>query len=252
MNRYFNYAKAICSSPTITLPINRVFLLSHMRANTSLLGHVLGSNKEIDGYYELHIGYNNKRSFLRQKLRYYQSHSKKCGSKYIFDKVLHNHHVVNCGLISHCKNIIMVRNPEATISSLMKLYSGRSEKSELATLEGAQKYYLERLTTLNQYASSLKGNFYFLLAEDLIHDSEAVLCGLSEWLNLSEGLRGEYSLQPKTGAKGAGDSSKNMSEGRIITPIECKMERPDLRLSTAVLDTYSDSKALMKKFSINC
>ncbi|TCS68990.1 hypothetical protein EDC61_1225 [Sulfuritortus calidifontis] len=38
-------------------PHARIFLLSHMRAFTSLAGHILGSHPQINGYYEMHISY---------------------------------------------------------------------------------------------------------------------------------------------------------------------------------------------------
>jgi hypothetical protein len=38
-------------------PYARIFLLSHMRAFTSLAGHILGSHPQINGYYEMHISY---------------------------------------------------------------------------------------------------------------------------------------------------------------------------------------------------
>lgn len=35
----------------------RIFLLSHMRAYTSLAGHNLGSHPSINGYYKMHISH---------------------------------------------------------------------------------------------------------------------------------------------------------------------------------------------------
>jgi len=37
----------------------RIFLLSYMRAFTSLAGHILGSHPRINGYYEMHISYED-------------------------------------------------------------------------------------------------------------------------------------------------------------------------------------------------
>jgi len=36
-----------------------------------LLSHIFGSNPEVEGYYELHMGYYSWKSLLRQKLRGY-------------------------------------------------------------------------------------------------------------------------------------------------------------------------------------
>ena len=39
-----------------------IFLLSHMRANTSLISHILGSHPQISGYYEMHLVIAQKRT----------------------------------------------------------------------------------------------------------------------------------------------------------------------------------------------
>ena len=139
-----------------------IIMLSHMRANTSLFGHVLGNNPEINGYYEMHIGYYSWKSLIRQKLKFLENHKFKKESKYIFDKVLHNEHEVNCEmLIQHnAKIIISLRSPEETIPSIIKLYNEKVDPShEFATFNGAASYYKTRLDTLNEYAVKLKNNF---------------------------------------------------------------------------------------------
>jgi hypothetical protein len=47
-------------------PYARIFLLSHMRAFTSLAGHILGSHPQINGYYEMHISYEDASALERQ------------------------------------------------------------------------------------------------------------------------------------------------------------------------------------------
>jgi hypothetical protein len=44
----------------------RIFLLSHMRAFTSLAGHILGSHPQVNGYYEMHISYEDAFALDRQ------------------------------------------------------------------------------------------------------------------------------------------------------------------------------------------
>lgn len=44
----------------------RIFLLSHMRACTSLAGHILGSHIRINGYFEMHISYENAAALDKQ------------------------------------------------------------------------------------------------------------------------------------------------------------------------------------------
>ncbi len=78
----------------ILLPKRHIFLLSHMRAYTSLFGHIMGSNPAICGYYEMHIGYYSWKSLIRQKLLYFENEEAKPGFSCMFDKVLHNEHSV--------------------------------------------------------------------------------------------------------------------------------------------------------------
>ncbi|MBM4190547.1 MAG: hypothetical protein FJ210_07540, partial [Betaproteobacteria bacterium] len=40
--------------------------MSHMRAFTSLAGHILGSHPQINGYYEMHISYADAAALDRQ------------------------------------------------------------------------------------------------------------------------------------------------------------------------------------------
>ncbi|HEX5635661.1 MAG TPA: hypothetical protein VFY78_01120, partial [Gammaproteobacteria bacterium] len=69
---------------------SRIFLLSHMRAFTSLAGHILGSHPQINGYYEMHISYDNVQSLRKQLELYRENDNLKLGSRYLFDKLLHN------------------------------------------------------------------------------------------------------------------------------------------------------------------
>ena len=48
-------------------PYARIFLLSHMRAFTSLAGHILGSHPQINGYYEMHLSYEDAAALDRQR-----------------------------------------------------------------------------------------------------------------------------------------------------------------------------------------
>ncbi len=62
---------ALITNPPLVLQHRNIFLLSHMRANTSLFGHLMGSHPEVEGYYEMHIGYHSWRSLWRQKLLHF-------------------------------------------------------------------------------------------------------------------------------------------------------------------------------------
>ena len=102
-----------------------IFLLSHMRANTSLLGHIFGSSDEINGYYEKHIGYGSKQfAFLNQRIEHANHHRFKPGSRFIFDKLLHNEYEVHPAILKRddCQFIISLRSPQNTIPSLSLIH----------------------------------------------------------------------------------------------------------------------------------
>jgi hypothetical protein len=78
-------------------PYARIFLLSHMRAFTSLAGHILGSHPQINGYYEMHISYEDASALDRQLEMFRQDDVLKRDSRYLFDKLLHNDYALKPG-----------------------------------------------------------------------------------------------------------------------------------------------------------
>ena len=221
-----------------------IIMLSHMRANTSLFGHILGNNPEINGYYEMHIGYYSWKSLIRQKLKYLESHMFKPNSKYIFDKVLHNDHGINCNLFKSkgCHIIISLRPPEETIPSILNLYKKIDPSHEFATLEGAIEYYDSRLQMLEKYSDILKSNFIYLDANDIKNRTNDTFKLLEQELNLKTPLTSEYDIQKMTGAKFAGDHSAALKKGTIIhqknSYPEINIKRDDMdKLNTLFMNT---------------
>ncbi|QQZ27263.1 hypothetical protein HMY34_16720 [Thiothrix subterranea] len=56
----------------MTQSYSRIFLLSHMRAYSSLLGHIIGSQPRINGYYEMHQSYLSDADLAQQIADYSQ------------------------------------------------------------------------------------------------------------------------------------------------------------------------------------
>ena len=128
-------------------PLQPIFLLSHMRSYSSVLGHIIGNNPEINGYYEMHLNYDNCKSFLRQKSRYLENHEFKKESKFLFDKILHNEHEINFDLISRKKSkiIITIREPEETILSIVSYYAQHNNTHNYSKIVHAAEYYKEKI-----------------------------------------------------------------------------------------------------------
>lgn len=210
-------ARALLANPALVLRHRNLFLLSHMRANTSLFGHLVGSHPQIEGYYEMHIGYYGWKSLWRQKLLHFAQHEPKPGARWMFDKVLHDGHHVAPEILRRpgSRAVFMLRAPEQSIRSLAALYAQRRPQAPEATPAGATRYYVERLRTLTQAAAALGPRFFYLDAESLVEDTEATLAALSDWLALDSPIPSEYGAFALTGRGGAGDPSDRLKSGRV-------------------------------------
>jgi hypothetical protein len=246
----FQHLKTIIKYPSILRPYKRIILLSHMRANTSLFGHLLGSNPEIEGYYEQHMGYYSRKSFIRQKLQYFAEHKPKKNATYMFDKVLAIEHYVNTSLFGNDtdKIIIMIREPNATIASIINLYKTIEPNHIYTTLEGASGYYSERLTQLINMAKAMKGKFVFIEAESITQNPDETLTDLSQFLTLKTPLTKEYKMFRNTGKKRSGDSSDNLTLG-VITP-KVSVIKPLKGLSPEIIEQYNKALAYLRNFNL--
>jgi hypothetical protein len=207
---------ALLGNPRLVLRHRNIFLLSHMRANTSLFGHLLGSHPLVEGYYEQHMGYYGWKSLWRQKLLHFDEHDAKPGARWMFDKVLHDGHAVAPSVLQRetTKTILMVRAPRQTLPSLVTLY--RRERAHLpeATAAGASAYYVGRLDSLVALAHQAPQYFY-LDAESLVDDTDGTLTALERWLGFEQPIPREYQAFAHTGRSGAGDTSARLRSGRV-------------------------------------
>ena len=216
-----SYAQALMSairSPTVLCTKKHLFLLSHMRANTSLMGHLLGSHPEINGYYEMHIGYYSAKSLLRQKALYCESHSLKPKSTYMFDKVLHNEHEVTDAMLtnSRCHFLISIRAPEYAVPSIVSLYRKAHPEHEFIEPKNAAHYYCQRLEALAAMVKRCAFDYLYLDADVIKVNPSDTLERLTSYLALSSPLTSRYEKMHNTGKAKAGDSSSSLMSGEII------------------------------------
>lgn len=238
--------------PSILRSYRRILLIGHMRANSSLIGHILGSNPEIEGYYEMHMGYHSWRSFYRQKLKYFAEHRPKAGARFIFDKVLHDDHSVNYQLFSGHYLLFTLRTPEVTIPSTVRLYQRVDPRHEHATVEGAADYYLQRAASIARQSADATGGYFYYDADALRDATDQALTGLSDYLGLRTPLSQEYRQQNLTGARRVGDSSKSINSGKVISQ---RNDYSDITVPDPLLDrardVYRRSRETLLK-SANC
>jgi len=130
-----------------------------MRAYTSLAGHVLGSHPQINGYYEMHLGYEEPAALDRQLQAFLQDEVLKPGSRYLFDKLLHNDYVLKPERpgLSEIKILVALVEPEHTIRSIVHLFRQKPNPDLYASPVEAAKYYVERVRALADFAGRPNG-----------------------------------------------------------------------------------------------
>jgi len=243
-------------APSVLSPKRHLFLFSHMRAFTSLFGHILGSNPAICGYYEMHMGYHSWKSLLRQKLVYFKEEKTKPGYRYQFDKILHNEHEVSASLLEHARVdlIFSLRHPEKTLPSIVKLYASVDPEHEFNSMEYATRYYIQRLEGLQQLAQNSPRGFFYFDAETLRQSPNTCLGALSQWLELETSLSTQYDIQQRSAQPRYGDTSEALKSGQISTASQdtpLAPVAPDL-LASAVIAYTEARETLIKLSALNC
>lgn len=204
-------------------PYARIFLLSHMRAFTTLAGHILGSHPEINGYYEMHISYEDASALDRQLDVFRESDVLKENSRYLFDKLLHNDYLLKPEQFDHAniKILISLLEPEHTIKSIVNLFAQKEIDDLYASPVEAANYYIARAQALSDFSRTANQPYYYFDAELLQRAPETLLPRLSGWLELDSPLSERYQTFSHTGKARKGDSSGRIHSGIIDrTPVD--------------------------------
>ncbi|MBW8327630.1 MAG: hypothetical protein K0M48_00220 [Thiobacillus sp.] len=198
-------------------PYSRIFLLSHMRAFTSLAGHILGSHPQINGYYEMHISYEDASALDRQLEVFRQGDVLKANSRYLFDKLLHNDYLLKPERLgpAELKILVSLAEPERTIRSIVHLFRQKPDPDLYASPVEAAHYYVARVKALADFCRTAERGYYYFDAELLQAAPERLLPRLSSWLALDSPLSERYQTFSQTGKAGRGDSSARIHGGRI-------------------------------------
>jgi len=198
-------------------PEARIFLLSHMRAYTSLAGHILGSHPQINGYYEIHLGYEDAAAPHRQMELYCSRDALKPNSRYLFDKLLHNDYVLRPGQlgVADIKILVALAEPEHTIRSIVNLFTQKPDPDLYAAPVEAARYYVARVRALADFCREEVWPFYYFDAELLQRAPQALLPRLTKWLELDPPLSEHYAVFSQTGTPRSGDTSARIRSGSI-------------------------------------
>jgi hypothetical protein len=196
---------------------SRIFLLSHMRAFTSLLGHILGSHPAINGYFELHISYDNPAALDKQAGELCRYEPLKDSSRYLFDKLLHNDYRLMPALlaVNDATVLVSLREPAASIKSIVNLFARKASGDQYEQPKEAATYYIERVRRLTEFCASAAHPYYYLDAESIRTKPEQLLPALTRWLDLYPPLSPRYKTFSQTGKPRKGDSSALIRSGEI-------------------------------------
>ena len=195
-----------------------IFVISHMRSFSSLLCHILGSHGEIDGYAETHQSYYDRTDLHRLTREVQETTGAPVAGKYVLDKMLNDQQHIAPGVLarSNVRVLFLVRNAEETIRSILNMAHAAGSKGRFSDPVRVVDYYATRLQQLESYSAQLGRNALFLESERLLSDTEAVLYGLSRWLDLDEPLSTSYKTFKFSGVGGYGDPSPNIMTGTVI------------------------------------
>ncbi len=195
----------------------RIFLLSHMRALSSLAGHILGSHPQINGYYEMHLSYEDASALDQQLDVYRASDALKPNSRYLFDKLLHNDYVLQperLGL-AEPKILIALAEPEHTIKSIVHLFRQKPAPDLYASPVEAAHYYIARVQALADFSQAAAQRYFYFDAALWQRAPAQLLSRLTKWLDLDSPLSERYEVFSQTGKARRGDSSERVRSGSI-------------------------------------
>ena len=208
-----------------------VFILGHMRSGSTLLAHILASHPDFVGAGETHISYQTPADLPKLVVKTCELLHRpilrgpyvvdQINHPYVTDDVLHSERLYKC--------VILVREPEATLKSLMNML--KCDETE------ALEAYSSRLRLLIRHGMVLKKRAILVEYDDLVDNTEKTLDALTRFFDLETPLTPTYSTHRMTGrVSGFGDPSINIATGQII-----RTQRHDITVSRETLVTATQA-----------
>jgi hypothetical protein len=230
-----------------------IFVFSHMRSYSSLLCHILGSHVEISGYAEMHVSYRGPLDLLRLRARVARSLGGGLPGRYVLDKVLHNEYAVAPSVIGRADvfPIFLLRRPLPSIASILELGRDIPDVPWYSDITAVADYYVARVQRLGELAGQLGSAHLFVEAEEIVNQPGPALQRIATFLGLPRPLSESYSIFPRTGEIGSGDSSPQIMAGRIVRgrssrPAPAALTEPE---AARVVWAYESARALLESGS---
>ncbi|HVM20116.1 MAG TPA: hypothetical protein VM307_09165 [Egibacteraceae bacterium] len=201
----------------IAAPRRYLFVMSHMRSYSTLLCHILNSNPDIDGYVEMHKPYTKDLDLLELTLRVRHTKDAPLTGRYVVDKVLHNYRMGGALERDDVYALFSIREPERAIRSIYAMGLRREKPDWKSKPPKVVRHYVQRLKQLQQDAKKIRGRSLYFDAQDLVDNTDAVLAGITRFLDLKQPLRPQYETAELTGRPRFGDASPFIKTGAIAT-----------------------------------
>ncbi len=192
-----------------------VFIMAHPRSGSSLLMQILTNNKDIIGFGEYFINYKSMRSLkwfefdIRRKTNSFFK-----GKKYVANQINDNSLTKSFNLASYSnlKYLFLIRTPQESLSSLLKL---SEKKLGYSDQKNALKIYTERLNYFyNEIPKISSENRFFLTYHELTKNTDSTLKKITQFLELDTNLSSNYKVEKYTQIWG--DPSENIVKGEIV------------------------------------
>jgi hypothetical protein len=201
-------------------PQRYIIVASHMRSGSSLLHHLLQTNRSILGAGESNRSYRSPSDFRRFSL---WAHADRDSLfhwyPFVADQINHTGKLSDSRLLRRAdvRTIILIREPLGTIASLMRLadefYGSTWNEHD------AIHYYIERIGALVELARALNtppaSPAFLLTYEQLVNDSVASLAALQHHLELTDPFSTTYETFDYTQTRG--DPTWKIGSKRIVS-----------------------------------
>ncbi|MEM9326712.1 MAG: sulfotransferase [Bacteroidota bacterium] len=221
------YGIEAAKNPSVLIPSQPLFLISHMRSYSSVLVNILCSNKEIYGGTEMLQSFKTYGDLVKLQIKAYQLQNRK--ARIVIDKILNDQYQIHLGFLKAYRPLMIftVRDPVDSIASILSMYSKYTSMS-FSNAEVCE-YYIQRQMTLRrllEWSREVGLHSISFRAEMIVDSPDLVLASLSDFLHLEEELTPTYKLHPMVGVEGKGDPSPTIQEGRIVKKPKDKISVP--------------------------
>lgn len=194
-----------------------IFIMGHPRSGSSLLMHLLTTNKSIIGYGEYftkYQTYSDLKKFEFDIRRKTNTLFKKV--MFVANQITDAERTPNLKLLKSqsIKYIFILRKPQETISSIILL---SQLKNKGVTQQEALTIYIDRLANMCEISKIIRReNYISITYDDLTNNSIKSLNDVTAFLKLCTPLTANYKIKKYTQV--SGDPSIHIKKGVIFKP----------------------------------